>query len=98
MKSLSQLTEREVLALAISSEEEDSRIYMAFAGTGTKVNARPEGGWNLTKTSSWPGPMATCRIRYACKAGTPPRILIATRRLEGAQSTPLNERQTLVMA
>jgi len=31
MKSLSQLTEREVLALAISSEEEDSRIYMAFA-------------------------------------------------------------------
>jgi len=43
MKSLSQLTEREVLALAISSEEEDSRIYMAFAGTGTKVNARPEG-------------------------------------------------------
>jgi rubrerythrin len=31
MKSLSQLTEREVLALAISSEEEDSRIYLAFA-------------------------------------------------------------------
>ena len=30
MKSLSQLTEQ-VLALAISSEEEDSRIYMAFA-------------------------------------------------------------------
>jgi erythrin-vacuolar iron transport family protein len=31
MKSLSELTEREVLALAISSEEEDSRIYLAFA-------------------------------------------------------------------
>jgi rubrerythrin len=32
MKSLLELTEREVLALAISSEEEDSRIYLAFAG------------------------------------------------------------------
>ncbi|MEO6840777.1 MAG: iron exporter MbfA [Bradyrhizobium sp.] len=31
MKSFSDLTEREVLAVAISSEEEDSRIYMAFA-------------------------------------------------------------------
>lgn len=31
MKALSQLTEREVLALAISSEEEDNRIYLAFA-------------------------------------------------------------------
>jgi rubrerythrin len=31
MKSLAELTEREVLALAISSEEEDSRIYLAFA-------------------------------------------------------------------
>ena len=31
MKALAELTEREVLALAISSEEEDSRIYMAFA-------------------------------------------------------------------
>jgi rubrerythrin len=31
MKSLLELTEREVLALAISSEEEDSRIYLAFA-------------------------------------------------------------------
>ena len=31
MKALAELTEREVLALAISSEEEDSRIYLAFA-------------------------------------------------------------------
>ena len=31
MKTLSELTEREILALAISSEEEDSRIYMTFA-------------------------------------------------------------------
>ena len=31
MKSFADLTEREVLAVAISSEEEDSRIYMAFA-------------------------------------------------------------------
>ena len=31
MKSFSELTEREVLAVAISSEEEDSRIYMTFA-------------------------------------------------------------------
>jgi rubrerythrin len=30
-KSLSELTEREVLALAIASEEEDSRIYQTFA-------------------------------------------------------------------
>jgi rubrerythrin len=31
MKTLAELTEREILALAISSEEEDSRIYMTFA-------------------------------------------------------------------
>ena len=31
MKTFAELTEREVLALAISSEEEDSRIYMSFA-------------------------------------------------------------------
>jgi rubrerythrin len=31
MKNFSDLTEREVLAVAIASEEEDSRIYMSFA-------------------------------------------------------------------
>src|ERR1700748_452161 len=31
MKNFAELSEREVLAIAISSEEEDSRIYMAFA-------------------------------------------------------------------
>ena len=31
MKNFAELSEREVLAVAISSEEEDSRIYMAFA-------------------------------------------------------------------
>ena len=31
MKNFADLTEREVLAVAISSEEEDSRIYMTFA-------------------------------------------------------------------
>jgi rubrerythrin len=31
MKSLQELTEREVLALAIANEEEDSRIYQSFA-------------------------------------------------------------------
>src|SRR5258707_5305898 len=31
MKNFSDLTEREVLAVGISSEEEDSRIYMTFA-------------------------------------------------------------------
>jgi erythrin-vacuolar iron transport family protein len=31
MKALTELTEREVLALAISNEEEDSRIYQSFA-------------------------------------------------------------------
>jgi rubrerythrin len=31
MKAFSDLTEREVLAIAISAEEEDSRIYLAFA-------------------------------------------------------------------
>jgi hypothetical protein len=30
MKNFSDLTEREVLAVAISSEEEDGRIYMSF--------------------------------------------------------------------
>jgi len=31
MKAFAQLTEREILAVAISAEEEDSRIYMSFA-------------------------------------------------------------------
>ena len=31
MKNFADLTEREVLAVAIASEEEDSRIYMSFA-------------------------------------------------------------------
>jgi nitrogen regulatory protein PII-like uncharacterized protein len=31
MKKFSDLTEREVLAVAIASEEEDGRIYMRFA-------------------------------------------------------------------
>src|SRR4029077_2365087 len=31
VKNFSDLTEREVLAVAISAEEEDSRIYMTFA-------------------------------------------------------------------
>src|ERR1700704_3790320 len=31
MKNFAELTEREVLAVAISAEEEDSRIYMTFA-------------------------------------------------------------------
>ena len=31
MKAFSELTEREILALAITSEEEDGRIYMCFA-------------------------------------------------------------------
>ena len=31
MRNFADLTEREVLAVAISSEEEDSRIYMSFA-------------------------------------------------------------------
>ena len=31
MRNFSDLTEREVLAVAISGEEEDSRIYMSFA-------------------------------------------------------------------
>ena len=31
MKKFADLTEREVLAVAISAEEEDSRIYMSFA-------------------------------------------------------------------
>lgn len=31
MKAFSELTEREILALAITSEEEDGRIYMSFA-------------------------------------------------------------------
>ena len=31
MKAFAELTEREILAVAISAEEEDSRIYMSFA-------------------------------------------------------------------
>ena len=31
MKKFSDLTEREVLAVAIASEEDDGRIYMSFA-------------------------------------------------------------------
>ena len=31
MKAFAELTEREILAVAIAGEEEDSRIYLAFA-------------------------------------------------------------------
>ena len=31
MKSFAELTEREILAVAIASEEEDALIYLAFA-------------------------------------------------------------------
>ncbi len=31
LKNFSDLTEREILAIAIASEEEDSRIYLSFA-------------------------------------------------------------------
>ena len=31
MKTFAELSEREILAVAIASEEEDSRIYMSFA-------------------------------------------------------------------
>jgi erythrin-vacuolar iron transport family protein len=31
VKSFAELTEREILAVAIFAEEEDSRIYMSFA-------------------------------------------------------------------
>ncbi len=31
LKNFSDLTQREILAIAISSEEEDSRIYTSFA-------------------------------------------------------------------
>ncbi|MDR3564454.1 MAG: rubrerythrin, partial [Negativicutes bacterium] len=31
MRNFDELTEREILALAISSEEEDGRIYLDFA-------------------------------------------------------------------
>ena len=37
MKNFADLTEREVLAVAISAEEEDSRIYMSFGKTSRSV-------------------------------------------------------------
>jgi hypothetical protein len=43
VKNFSELTEREVLAVAISSEEEDSRIYMTFAETSPSAIRIPPG-------------------------------------------------------
>ena len=40
MKNFADLTEREVLAVAISAEEEDSRIYMTFAEIATASTSR----------------------------------------------------------
>ena len=34
MRNFADLTEREVLAVAIAGEEEDSRIYISFADSG----------------------------------------------------------------
>ena len=41
MKNFADLTEREVLAVAISAEEEDSRIYMTFAEDLTERYPEP---------------------------------------------------------
>ena len=41
MKALSELTEREVLALAIASEEEDSRIYRYMRHARIPASGRP---------------------------------------------------------
>lgn len=48
MKNFADLTEREVLAVAISSEEEDSRIYMTFAEDlkgDTRTRPRSSNKW-----------------------------------------------------
>ena len=87
MKNFADLSEREVLAVAISAEEEDSRIYMTFAEDlaerypdSAKLfeeMAEEErvigiGCWSCTKSAS----AATCRR----SAGTTSRAFCAAGR------------------
>ena len=55
MRSFSDLTEREILALAISNEEEDGRIYADFA-EGLQENTRRarrfSSTWRRRRTST----------------------------------------------
>ena len=66
MRDFSDLTEREILALAIANEEEDSRIYLDIAEglrAHEPVTARAAEGRAVESRSS-------CRRR--CSAAAPP--------------------------
>ena len=70
MKKFSDLTEQEVLALAITNEEEDSRIYRGFAeglreqfpGLGQDVRSR----WRRRKSAT----AAACSTSTARNSAT----------------------------
>ena len=76
MKNFADLTEREVLAVAISSEEEDSRIYMTFAedlAGATRIRRRYSRRW---PRRNGPSPPAAGTVRAALRpasAADPPR-------------------------
>ena len=83
MKSFADLTEREVLAVAISAEEEDSRIYMTFAED--LAERYPEFGEDLRgdgRGGNGPSPSAARALRAAFRQepaadsqGQCPRVL-----------------------
>jgi hypothetical protein len=71
MKKFSNLTEREVLAVAISSEQEDGRVYMTF---GEDLKERyPDGGHFRTHgrggTRSPPSSAGEIRRRFGQFSG-----------------------------
>ena len=77
MKNFADLTEREVLAVAISAEEEDSRIYMTFAED--LAERYPEFGEDVRgdgRGGNGPSPSAAGNVRAAFRpasAADPPR-------------------------
>ena len=65
----------------------DDQFYPdGIKGWMVKVNAKPEGGIEFDEDFFLAWPMATCRIKCACKAETRPRIPIAIVKFEGANS------------
>ena len=77
MKNFADLTEREVLAVAISAEEEDSRIYMSFAED--LMERYPESAKifeEMAEEETRPSPHAAGDVREALRpesSADPPR-------------------------
>jgi Rubrerythrin len=89
MKAFSALTEREILAVAISAEEEDSRIYSAFAeDLRERFPASALRGWPKKRATIATG----CSNSMNRSSARPcPRYVVKTRGFSQAQADLAHE-------